>query len=270
VRGSSLILLAALLAAPLSAVAITAPTLSAPAPVRETRVSSIPTSRATRSREPIVAAHPFLASRIAVVYPAGDSSPYTVIRISHDAGASWTTAHGHPAGGGNHPVIAWGPGPKAGTARLYYMAMVGSGGSCCYFGISHSDDEGATWSAPFVSTGTRPWFGGFPDLTVDNNPASPNYGTVYAAYNWLRDPATGTGMHVLASSTYGRTWRAIEVPPAAAPAGYGDTWRIGYRVRAAPDGSVYVSGYQLNLRYWNVNSPFNTGGRRTSAGWPSP
>ena len=64
-------------------------------------------------------------------------------------------------------MIAWGPGPTAGKARLYYMAMTSSGGRCCFFAISHSDNEGATWSSPFVSTGTRPWFGGYPDLAVD-------------------------------------------------------------------------------------------------------
>ena len=228
--------------------------------LRERRIAAIPSGLTSRSREPIAAAHPFSSTRVAVVYSVGDTAPRTVIRISHDAGATWTTATGHPRGGGNHPVVAWGPGPVAGKARLYYIAMTSSGGVCCYFGISHSDNEGATWSAPYVSTGTRPWFGGYPDMAVDTNPDSPNYGVVYVAYNWLRDPATGTGMHVIASADFGRTWRAIEVPPVAAPRGYGDTWRIGYRVRPAPDGSVYVSGYQLNLNHWNVSSPFSTGG----------
>src|SRR5947207_15327813 len=93
----------------------------------EYRVSPRPTSLSTRSREPIVAADPIDAARLAVVYVqgAGAGSQQSVIRISHDRGATWRTALGHPRGGGSHPMIAWGPGPRSGTARLYYGAMGG-------------------------------------------------------------------------------------------------------------------------------------------------
>jgi hypothetical protein len=228
--------------------------------VREAAVSVAPTSSSSRTREPIVAAHPTDPLRIAAVYPRGDKSPKDIISISHDGGKTFRTAAGDPSGGGNHPVITWGKGPAAGSARLYYMALTTAGGACCVLAISHSDNEGRTWSAPFIARGTGTWFGGFPELATDNNPASPNYGTVYAAYNWPANPTKGPGLRLLASSNYGRTFHGIEVPVAKTPAGYGDTWRIDYRIDAAPDGSAYVAFYQRDVRSWNISSPFSLGG----------
>ena len=95
----------------------------------EYRVSPKPTSLTNRSREPIVAAHPYNALRLAVVYAAGPGEQsHPVIRISHDGGKTWRSIAGHPRGGGSHPMVAWGPGPTRGSARLWYTAMVGSTG----------------------------------------------------------------------------------------------------------------------------------------------
>ena len=46
-----------------------------------------------------------------------------------DAGGS------NPAGGGNHPLIAYGPGP-AGGSRLYFSGMGSAGGRCCRAGMA--------------------------------------------------------------------------------------------------------------------------------------
>ncbi len=248
------VLVSFVLAAP---VAARTPTVTV---VHEGLVSTVPSSLSTRSREPSVATHPTDPNRIAIAYPRGDTHPSVVIRISHDGGRTFRTAAGRPSGGGNHPVIAWGPGPKAGSARLYYMAMTTFGGRCCYPGISSSDNEGRTWSKPFVSHGTTPWFGGFPELSVDDNMGSPNHGVVYAAYNWPKDPNKGPGLRLMASSDFGRSFHGVEVPVARPPAGYGDTWRIGYRIRSAPDGSAYVAFYQRDVRSWHKATLFSYGG----------
>jgi hypothetical protein len=225
----------------------------------ETRLSGVPTSPANRNREPILAAHPTDPNRLAMVYVRGEWNATTaIVRISHDGGRTWVTALGTPTGGGNHPVIAWGPGPKPGSARLYYMAMTGSS-NLYYFALNYSDDEGNTWSDPFVSWSTRPWFGGYPDLTVDNDPASPNYGVIYAAYDWPADQVKGPGLRVLASSDFGRTFHGIEVPVAPRPAGYGATWHIGDRITTARDGSLYVAFYQQDMAAWRFASPFVKG-----------
>lgn len=83
--------------------------------------------------------------------------------------------------------------------------------------------------------------GGFADVTVDSNPASPNYGAVYAAINWFAGSADEPGYRLLASSDFGRTWAATEVPALPAASGYRFRYRIGYRLRTGPDGSVYAS-----------------------------
>ena len=48
---------------------------------------------------------------------------------------------------------------------------------------------------------------------MDTDPASPGYGRVWVAYNWLRDPVTGIGMRVLCSRDHGLTWSEVQVPP---------------------------------------------------------
>ena len=226
----------------------------------EFRVSPRPTSLTNRSREPIVAAHPFNPSRLAVVYAAGPGEhSHPVIRISHDAGRTWRTVAGHPRGGGSHPMVAWGPGPRQGRARLYYTAMGGPAPNY-HFIVSYSDNEGRTWHQGFIANTTRGWHIGIEDLVVDNDRSSPNYGTVYLAYNWPKDPDRGDGLHVVASGDYGHTFGETEIPKLAPPAGYPDAWRIGYKLATAPDGSAYVAGYQLDMKHWHESAPFAKGG----------
>ena len=225
----------------------------------EYRVSPRPTSLADRSREPIVAAHPFDPARLAVTYPVGGEHSHPVIRISRDGGRTWRTTATRPRGGGSHPMVAWGPGPRRGSARLYYAAMTGPRLDY-HFSVSYSDDEGRTWRLGFTANHTRGWFGGYEDLVVDTNPASPNYGVLYLAYNWPKDRLRGTGMRVVASGDYGRTFAEVEIPKLAAPRGYPDAWRISYRLTTAPDGSAYVAGYQLDMKSWRYSAPFYKGG----------
>jgi hypothetical protein len=236
----------------------------APAPGHASRVSD-------RAFEPIVAAHPFDPNRIAVAYqrfsPSGTCGLDPGLRISHDGGRTWKEATGHPWRGSGrgpnfHSTIAWGPGPRTGSARLYWADTTVPG--CDYsrhqLSVAWSDDEGATWSKLYVERRTPPWVGGFPDVTVDRNPLSPNYGVVYVAYNWLASARRGPGLGLLASPDFGRTWRTLEIRAAPAPRGFGDAWRIAYRVRTAPSGDVYVSSYEADLRVWNSAHIFSKGG----------
>ena len=243
--------------------------------VREVRVSANTDRLAfpfDNAFEPAVAAHPTDPRRLAVVYQryarGGTGGMDTTLRISHDGGATWKDVKGRPyarsgRGPNFHAVIAWGPGPRRGSARLYWVDTTVPG--CNYashaVSVAYSDDEGATWSRLYVERRTPPWVGGFPEITVDGNPASPNYGSVYVVYNWLASRTAGPGMHVIASGDYGRTWRAaMEIPPARRPSGCAASWRIAYRARTAPDGSLYVSGYQADLRRWDAGRIFSKGG----------
>lgn len=263
----------------------TTPTATEPAPsstpgpaagvVHEGQVSQVADTSAFPANdalEPTVATHPTDPRRIAAVYLRRTRSSTcgidTPVRISHDGGLTWKTAKGRPwAGSGRgpniHAVIAWGPGPKPGSARLYWADMTAPG--CNYAklapSVAYSDDEGATWSKLYVERRTTTWIGGFPDITADRDPASPNNGAVYVAFNWPKSRTAGPGMRLIASADFGRTWRAtVEIPPAPRTIGCAASWRIAYRVRTAPDGSVYVSGYQADLRHWDPERIFSKGG----------
>jgi hypothetical protein len=238
--------------------------------VHETAVSHIPDSVDDRVWEPVVATHPTDPDRIAVVYehrgPGAACRLNPVIRISHDGGRTWRSTKGSPGAGSGrglslHAAIAWGPGPTGGS-RLYWANMTVPACGDARFSLStaFSDDEGDTWSTLHVERRTPPWVGGFPEIAVDRDPASPNYGTVYVGYNWLAADARGPGFRLLASADFGESWTSTDIAPAPSPPGYGDWWRIGYRLRAAPDGGVYASWYQVDLRHWDRTRIFAKGG----------
>ena len=240
--------------------------------VREVAVSPLPNGVDDRAWEPSVATHPTDPDRIAVVYqhrgPGAACRLNPVIRISGDGGKTWRSTRRSPAAGSGrsldlHAVVAWGPGPSGGS-RLYWADMTSPGCGDPRFSLStaYSDDEGDSWSRVRVEHRTPPWVGGFPEITVDRDPASPGFGAVYVAYNWLAPGANGPGFRLLASADFGRTWATTEIPPAPSPRGYGDWWRIGYRLRTAPDGAVYASWYQVDLHRWDRTRIFAKGGTR--------
>lgn len=243
---------------------------SRPRVLFERRVSSVPRSVADRAWEPVVATHPNDPTRIAVVYvhrgPGAACSTNPVIGMSRDGGRTWRHTPSSPGprsrrGMGLHPAVAWGPRPDGGT-RLYWANMTSPRCGAGEFSLttSYSDDEGRTWSRLRVERGTPPWVGGFPDIAVDRDPQSPNRGVVYVGYNWYGPGAHGPGFRLLASADLGRTWRRLEIPPVRLAKGAGDWWRIAYRIRTAPDGSVYATWYQVDLRRWNRANIFAKGG----------
>ena len=162
---------------------------------------------------------------------------------------------------GLHAALAWGLGPRGG-ARLYWANMTTPGCGTGGFSLttSYSDDEGRSWSPLRVERATPPWVGGFPELAVDRDPGSPNHGTVYVGYNWLGRGARGPGFRLLASSDFGRSWRRVELPPVRLAAGAHDWWRIAYRLRPAPDGTLYASWYQVDMRHRDRMNIFAKGG----------
>jgi hypothetical protein len=227
--------------------------LAAPSVLAEVNVSGnllgkrFPNNNAT---EPVVAVDPTNPANIAVTYNTrgGRCGIAPAVRISRDGGATWRDAPRRPwAGSARHPnwhaAVAWGPGP-AGKSRLYWADTTVA--DCSYsdhrLSVAYSDDFGASWSTLFVQRATPSTpVGGFPDITVDGNPSSPLYGAVYAAINWFPSTKVEPGFRLLASADFGASWAETEVPALTAPAGYRFRYRIGYRLRTGPDGSIYAS-----------------------------
>jgi hypothetical protein len=207
--------------------------------------------------EPGSAANPFLPGVVAVVSENitwstpknGCSRP--AVRVSQDGGATWS-APAYPWGTrcqDIHALVAWGP-----NGRLWAGNAVGTGSGVA-MSVTHSDDMGKTWSKPWVEHFNPPWVGCFPSLTVDDWPGSVNFGTVYVAFNWLPN-SYGPGVSLMASRD-GTNWVHTEVPLGPNPKGFPFSWRLGYRIEAAPDGSAYVSYYESDLKKWSSANIFN-------------
>jgi hypothetical protein len=214
--------------------------------------------------EPNVAVSPYNSNLMAVTHQRvafSDGCNLSGVRISTDRGKTFKEVEREPWRGGCpdfHGQVAWGPGPTSGSSRLWWADAMIVGKHQISPGVTYSDDLGKTWAPIHIETRTPPWVGGFPDIAVDNNPKSPNFGTAYVAYNWL-ESSKGPGLAVIASGDNGKTWDITQVP-AVELEGYPYHWRIGYRIKTAPDGSAYVSFYQSMLKKWNSNAIFSQGG----------
>ena len=226
----------------------------------EYRVSPRPTSLANRSREPIVAAHPFNPSRLAVVYAAGPGEhSHPVIRISHDGGRTWRTAAGHPRGGGSHPMVAWGPGPRRGHgAPLLRRDGRRPRRTTTSSSATATTRAGpGTWaSSPTTRAAGRSAWGTWPSTPTRPAPTTARSTSRTTGPRTRRGATASTWSRRATTATRSPTPRSRSSPP---PAGYGDAWRIGYKLATAPDGSAYVAGYQLDMKTWRQSSPVRQG-----------
>jgi peptidoglycan/LPS O-acetylase OafA/YrhL len=252
--------------------AATSPGAATSAAALVVRADVGPASAGLGGMEPVVATHPTDPTVFAVAYErrlpratCSGASVEAALAISRDGGRSWAATPRRPWDGTTrassyHSAIAWGPGPAPGTARLYWAGTTTRRcGGDLRVAVAWSDDAGKTWSRLRVLRSTPAWVGGMPDITVDGNPRSAGYGTVWVAYNYPLAKGRGSGLRIVASADLGRTWRDIGVPRAAAPAGFPATWRFGYRIRTGPDGTAVVSWYQADLRRWNPADVFERG-----------
>jgi peptidoglycan/LPS O-acetylase OafA/YrhL len=253
--------------------------LPAPSPVAATSAAAIvvradvgPASAGLGGMEPVVATHPTDPTVFAVAYErrlpraaCSGASVEAALAISRDGGRSWAATPRRPWDGSTrassyHSAVAWGPGLAPGTARLYWVGTTTRRcGGDLRVAVAWSDNAGKTWSRLQVLRSTPAWVGGMPDITVDGNPRSAGYGTVWVAYNYPLANGRGSGLRVVASADLGRTWRDIGVPRAVAPAGFPATWRFGYRIRTGPDGTAVVSWYQADLKRWSPAHVFERG-----------
>ncbi len=109
--------------------------------------------------------------------------------------------------------------------------------------VAHSSDHGQSWSATFfnqnVGTGK---FNDKPMITVDTNPSSKHFNTVYVAWDnasFKNGKSSSNDIVLVSSSTdHGATFSA---PVEASPENGGQAAVIGADPFVAPDGSLFVA-----------------------------
>jgi hypothetical protein len=209
----------------------------------------------------------------------GTSGIYT----SSDGGATWANLgllddqpswSGLPVGqrlvSDGDPVIVYGPRPDTAGhfdwgngARAYYATLASYYDNAGpypaakvpeFIAVAHSDDDGATWSAPVLAT-TKNNPNDFNDkesIWADDLSTSPFFGRVYVSYTEFR--AAGQSEPVMVStSTNGGD--AFSAPKQLSPAGNNSTGngRQGSMVRSGPDGTVYVAFEQGSAQVISIS-----------------
>jgi hypothetical protein len=191
------------------------------------------------------------------------------IYLSADGGNTWTN-HGllddtpgweaSDLVSDGDPVIVYGPKPNgnggftyANGARAYYSTLASwKPGKSPYppnkapeaLAVSYSDDNGATWSVPVISTvkdnpndfNDKPW------IWVDDVASSPFFGRVYLSWTEFRSALQNPAEPVaVAVSTDGGA--SFSAPRKLSPAGNNRTGngRQGSAIATGPDGTVYVA-----------------------------
>jgi hypothetical protein len=247
------------------------PPVGTPPPSPGTRPAQvISEERVAPGIEPTIAASPFTPGLLALTYQNVDWDTmcgHPGIALSSDAGASWRAVR-TPWGSrcvDIHAVIAWGPGPGPGTSRLWSANAVGAAGGVA-LATAYTDDLGGHWSRPSVERFTPGWLGCFPMIAVDDNPGSPNFGTLFAAYNW-KSSDHGTAISVLASRD-GAHWTHANIAPLGLE-GYPYSWLFGPRIAFDGHGGTFVSFYEADLHDWSPAEMFheNTPGNIGRAGY---
>lgn len=216
-------------------------------------------------REPDCATDPSTGGSVCI---PGQTINTIGVYTTQDGGTSWSkqildfSAIGRLANA--DPGVAYGPKPDghggftyANGARAYFSAMAFPLGNVSpaaepVVAVTSTDDGGLTWNSPVVATdhtNRRSQFDDKPTLWVDNNPSSPNFGTVYLVWTFIRGVGSNGSTFfcstcpfsilITRSTDGGQSWSGpVTLSPSsvASPNGF----REGAFVRTDREGRVIV------------------------------
>jgi hypothetical protein len=147
---------------------------------------------------------------------------------------------------GSDPSVAF---DAAGNVYYGYIIVffgAGNGINGSEMAVAHSSDGGLTWSATYFNPQTgQGQFNDKPYVAVDNNPSSPFFGRVYAAWDNASgangkpsSEKNGNNLLVSFSTDHGASFSP---PVVASPFVKGGTGAIAADPFVAPDGTLHVA-----------------------------
>ncbi|MBX7220668.1 MAG: glycoside hydrolase [Blastocatellia bacterium] len=160
------------------------------------------------------------------------------VAVSFDGGQTWkesslpklTVASGGKWEKASDPWVAFGPNQRVYVASLIFNVSTPANA----LGVSISTDGGANWAAPVEVGNSTADFNDKEALTVDTNPNSPFFGTVYLSWDINLAQDNAQHLAVTRSTDGGRTWSKIKRVRKEGPSNIGVIPAVG------PDGTAYL------------------------------
>ncbi len=187
-----------------------------------------------------------------IVVGYNDAGGNERVSYSRDGGATWRQTHlpYFPGWKSNiaDPVVVAGP-----NGRFYHSYLAPYSFGQDVVAVTHSDDGGATWSAPTNATASvtspnnvvdKDW------MAVDNVPGSPYRGSVYVSWTMFSLNLGGPGLSSIQfarSTDGGRTWlQAIAITQLSPSEVQGNIVQGSY-IAIGPNGEVYLSWFDSRV-----------------------
>jgi len=146
---------------------------------------------------------------------------------------------------GSDPGVAWDA-----TGNVYYSYIVvffSAGGSIngTEMAVARSSDGGKSWTATYFNLGGPGQFNDKPMIAVDTNPSSPNFNTIYVAWDTTvigHGGPSSSGVQFSRSTDRGLTFSS---PVVVSDTKGGQRFGIGADPFVGPDGTVYVAWHDI-------------------------
>jgi hypothetical protein len=146
---------------------------------------------------------------------------------------------------GSDPGVAWDA--KGNVYYSYIVVFFSTGGSIngTEMAVARSSDGGKTWTPTYFNLGGPGQFNDKPMITVDTNPSSSNFNTIYVAWDTTvigHGGPSSSGVQFSRSTDGGQTF---STPVVVSDTNGGQRFGIGADPFVGPDGRVYVAWHDI-------------------------